>query len=122
MEVKLSHPHDLEERFHKPVGWRWHRFERNGRNIRFGSVFPKDSIPDAVVVCLQGVREFSEKYFEVAQWCLDHNLAFWTCDWVGQGKSTRLLQDSQKRHSHGFDNDIDDLHYFILQYIKHSSK
>ncbi len=115
------HPLDLKPQFHMPEGWRWHSFEREGRHIRFGSVFPKDSIPDAVVVCLQGVREFSEKYFEVAQWCLEHNLAFWTCDWAGQGKSTRFLKNPQKRHSHGFDADIEDLQYFILEYIKHSS-
>lgn len=115
-----KHP-ALEERFTQPEGWRWHEFARNDRTIRFGSVFPKDSIPDAVVVCLQGVREFSEKYFETARWCLDNNLAFWTCDWVGQGKSTRYLANRQKRHNLSFQEDVEDLQYFILQYIKHSS-
>lgn len=117
----MSNRPDIDERFCEPEGWRWHRFNRNGRDIRFGSVFPKNSIPDAVVVCLQGVREFSEKYFETAQWCLDHNMAFWTMDWAGQGQSTRFLSNPQKRHSAGFDADIDDLHYFVLEYIKHSS-
>ncbi|MFP4098039.1 MAG: alpha/beta fold hydrolase [Alphaproteobacteria bacterium] len=116
-------PPDLEPRFHQPEGWRWHGFERNnGRYLRFGSAFPKKRIPDAVVVCLPGVREFSEKYFEIARWCLDHNFAFWILDWVGQGKSSRLLKSNpQKRHSHGFDEDIRDLRYFIDGYIKHSS-
>lgn len=111
----------IESRFLQPVGWRWHNFERTGRKIRFGSVFPQDSIPDAVVVCLQGVREFSEKYYETAHWCLENNLAFWTCDWAGQGQSMRYLKNPQKRHSHGFDADIEDLRYFIMEYIKHSS-
>ncbi|MGH1375568.1 MAG: alpha/beta fold hydrolase [Alphaproteobacteria bacterium] len=114
-------PQDIDTRFQMPTGWRWHNFERNGRKIRFGSVFPQDSIPDAVVVCVQGVREFSEKYFEVARWCNDQNLAFWTMDWVGQGKSTRYLDDPEKRHSDAFEEDIEDLHYFIMEYIKHSS-
>ncbi|MGH1455861.1 MAG: alpha/beta fold hydrolase [Alphaproteobacteria bacterium] len=116
-----NQPTYLEDRFLQPEGWRWHSFERAGRKIRFGSVFPKDSIPDAVVICLQGVREFSEKYYETAQWCLDNNFAFWTMDWAGQGKSSRFLPNPQKRHSKGFDADIADLHYFIMEYIKHSS-
>jgi lysophospholipase len=114
---------DLDPRFCQPVGWRWHGFERvKGRYVRFGSVSPKNSIPDAVVVCLPGVREFSEKYFELAQWCLDHNLSFWIIDWAGQGKSTRLIKaDPDKRHSHGFHEDVEDLRYFVKEYIKHSS-
>ncbi len=114
-------PLSLEERFTKPDGWRWHNFVRDGRKIRFGSVFPQDSIPDAVIVCLQGVKEFSEKYYETARWCLDNNFAFWIMDWAGQGKSMRYLKNPQKRHSASFDEDIKDLHYFILEYIKHSS-
>lgn len=112
---------DLAPRFLEPPGWRWHFFERNGRRMRFGSAFPQDSIPDAVVVCLEGVGEFAEKYFETAHWCLSRNLAFWTFDWTGQGKSTRYLKDPHKRHSNGFNQDVADLHYFITEYIKHSS-
>lgn len=114
-------PDNLEPQFLQPEGWRWHSFERDGRTIRFGCVTPKDKIPDAVVVCLQGVREFGEKYFEIARWCNEQNLTFWMMDWVGQGQSTRLIEGSDKRHSHGFDSDIDDLHYLIMEYIKHSS-
>ena len=118
-----SCPPELEPRFSQPEGWRWHGFERvKGRYVRFGSVSPKDNIPNAVVVCLPGVREFSEKYFELARWCLDNNFAFWILDWAGQGKSTRLIKkDPEKRHSHGFDEDVEDLRYFVREYIKHSS-
>ena len=113
---------NIEDRFTKPKGWRWHSFERiKGREIRFDSVFPQDSIPDAVVVCLQGVGEFSEKYFELARWCNENNMAFWIMDWAGQGKSSRYLPNPQKRHSSGFNEDIDDLHYLVMEYIKHSS-
>lgn len=110
----------LEERFLEPEGWRWHSFKREDRKIRFGSVFPKDNVPDAVVVCLPGLSEFGEKYFETARTCLDKNLAFWVIDWMGQGGSERYLDDPQKRHSTSFQDDIDDLHYFYMGYVKHS--
>lgn len=115
----------LEERFTEPPGWRWHQFTRQGlhgpRRIRFGSVFPESRIPDAVVVCLPGLSEYAEKYFEIARSCLDKNLAFWVLDWMGQGTSGRYLQNPHKRHSAGVEEDVADLHYFILEYIKHSS-
>ncbi len=121
MSIPENTQPDLETRLTQPEGWRWHSFEHEGRKIRFGSVSPKDSIPDAVIVCLHGVREFSEKYFETARWCLDNNFAFWTCDWVGQGKSTRYLKNPQKRYNLSFNRDVEDLHAFIIGYIKHSS-
>lgn len=120
----INVPNTLDERFTAPTGWRWHSFERvKGRTIRFGCVFPNlGRAPDAIIVCLQGVREFTEKYFEVARWCVAHNFAFWMCDWAGQGGSVRLISENRlKRHSTGFGDDIEDLHYFIQDYIKHSS-
>lgn len=121
MNSTTSTPPKLEERFTEPKGWRWHQFTRNNRTIRFGSVFPEDNIPDAVVVCLPGLSEFSEKYFEIARTCLDKNLAFWVLDWMGQGRSGRYLENPHKRHAHSFQEDVDDLHYFVMEYIKHSS-
>jgi len=112
---------DLEERFREPPGWRWHSFTRNGRKIRFGSIFPKDSIPDAVVVCFPGLGEFAEKYFEIAREMNRNNLAFWIMDWMGQGGSGRYLPNPEKRHGGPFSEDVADMHYFILEYIKHSS-
>ncbi len=114
-------PPDLEERFKEPEGMRWHAFNRNGRKIRFGSVFPKDSIPDAVIVCLPGLSEFSEKYFETARDLTSKNLAFWIIDWMGQGGSGRYLANPHMRHADKFDEDVEDLHYLVLEYIKHSS-
>ena len=111
--------------FSEPKGWRWHHFTRATkgmeRKIRFGSVFPQDNIPDAIVVCLPGLSEFGEKYFEVAQNCLDMNLAFWVLDWTGQGASSRYLKNTHKRHGGHFEEDVADLHKFIMDYIKHSS-
>lgn len=115
----------LEDRFTEPDGWRWHHFTRKSktgdRTLRFGSVFPKDSVPDAVVVCLPGLSEFGEKYFEVARTCLGLNLAFWVIDWMGQGASARYLKNPQKRHSRDFEEDVEDLHFLYTEYIKHSS-
>ncbi len=107
----------LEPRFRMPDGWRWHDFERNGRRLRFGGVMPASGPPDAIVVGLQGVNEFCEKYFEIAHDMLDRNLGFWMMDWHGQGKSGRYLPDPQKRHSDGFDNDLADLRGFIDNYV-----
>lgn len=118
---------DLEECFTQPEGWRWGSFERDiddgtKRKIRFGTVSPQDSTPDAIVVCLQGLREFSEKYYEIARWCNDNNFAFWAFDWAGQGKSTRYLpSNQQKRHGKEFDYDINDLHHLITEHISPSS-
>ncbi len=117
---------DLEPRFLQPEGWRWHIFTRQSkrgpRKIRFGSVFPKGSVPDTIVVCLPGLSEFGEKYYEVAQDCLNKNLAFWVIDWMGQGRSGRYFEDlPQRRHAYSFDDDLDDLEYFIRDYVVHSS-
>lgn len=119
--ITITVPNDLEERFTAPAGFRFHAFTRNGRKVRFGSVFPKDSIPDAVVVCLPGLSEPIEKYFEIARDLLDKNLAVWVIDWMGQGGSGRYLKKPHKRHSAGFNQDVEDLHKLILEYVKHSS-
>ena len=111
----------FEERFTEPPGWRWHTFKRDGRRLRFGAVSPKDKIPDAIVVCLPGLSEFAEKYFETARDCLDKNLAFWVFDWMGQGKSDRYIKNSQKRHIRSYERDVEDLHALIMDYIKHSA-
>jgi len=114
-------PPKLDPRFAQPEGWRTHHFESHGMRINFGSVFPKDGIPDAVVVCLPGLSEFTEKYYEVAQTCLDMNLAFWVLDWPGQGRSDRYIPGTQKRHAGNYAIEVERLHELIMGYIKHSS-
>lgn len=111
----------LEPRFQLPDGWRWHEFEYKGGTLRFGTVSPKDTIPDAIVIGLQGLSEFGEKYAEVAHDLLRRNLAFWMMDWRGQGGSGRYLANRSMRHSNGFDHDLDDLHYFLQEYVRHAA-
>ncbi len=117
----MHHPPDLEERFTEPPGWRWHSFERKGRRIRFGTVSPQGTVPKATIVCLPGLSEFCEKYFEIARDLVAKNYAFWVIDWAGQGKSSRPLSNPLKRHSYGFDDDIEDFHDFIDSYVWHAS-
>lgn len=113
---------DLEDRFLPPAGWRWHIFKNaKGRTLRFGSVFPENKVPEAVVIGLQGLGEFNEKYFELAHDLVKRGIAFWMMDWQGQGKSERHLKNTHKRHSTSFDEDVSDLHYFIMEYVKHSA-
>lgn len=113
---------DLPRRFLQPEGWRWHVFTNSkGRKLRFGAVSPKGKIPDAVVVCLPGLSEFGEKYFELAHDMLDHNMAFWVLDWQGQGRSDRSQPNPHKRHVASFDDDIDDLQFFLSEYVKHAA-
>lgn len=122
MSDPTTHPPKLEPRFHQPENWRWHSFKNpQGRTLRFGTVAPKDRPPEAIVIGLQGLSEFTEKYFETARTLLDHNLGFWMMDWQGQGKSDRPLKNPHKRHSNSFDDDVDDLHYFLMEYVKHAA-
>lgn len=106
----------LDDRFSEPEGWRWHSFlNKKGKRIRYGSVFPKDSIPNAIVVALPGLNEFAEKYYEMARSMLDRNLAFWVIDWYGQGRSDR--PDPEQKEISTFEDNITDLHQFLSDYV-----
>lgn len=113
----------IESRFLPPEGWRWHSFTNpQGRRIRFGTVAPASRIPDAVIIVAPGLSEFGEKYFELAHDLLKRNLSMWVIDWQGQGKSDRHLNNHpHRRHATSFDDDVSDLHYFIMEYVKHSA-
>lgn len=114
---------DLEPRFLEPTGFRIGTFTRKqGRTIRYGCAFPQQGkAPDAVVILLPGLSEFIEKYFETMHDLLDQNIAVWTIDWMGQGGSGRYLKNLDKRHSGDFQDDLDDLHYLITEYVKPSA-
>ena len=89
--------------------------------MRFGTVAPPSHIPDAIVIVLPGLSEFSEKYFELAHDLLKRNLSMWVLDWQGQGKSERHLKNRHKRHATSFDDDVADLHFFLMEYVKHAA-
>jgi lysophospholipase len=115
---------ELTERFLAPAGWRTHSFVNpdNGHTIHYGSVFPQRAEPpSAVVVCLGGLSEFSEKYYELAHDMLDRGYAFWFIDWQYQGRSGRLAKTPHRRHSDGFDQDVSDLYKLVSDYIKPSA-
>jgi lysophospholipase len=113
---------DIEERFLEPKGWRWHSYKnRNGMITRFGSIYPESRIPSAVVVVLPGRTEFIEKYFELSRELASQNMAVWVLDWHGQGQSERYKGRLAGRgHSQDFELHADDLHDFILSYVKHA--
>ena len=110
----------LEERFLPPKGWLWGNFHNaNGMNIRFGKVGPEQGkAKKAIVVGLQGLSEFSEKYFETARELQEKGIEFYMMDWAGQGGSDRFLSNTHKRHSSGFDQDVADLHKFMEEQVK----
>lgn len=105
-------------RFNEPPGWRWHHFTSSrGYRLRYGSVYPSDSIADAVIVCLPGLRDFAEQYFELAHAMLGRNFAFWVLDWRGQGGSDRYLKNRHRRHAGPFEADMLDLQELVEGYI-----
>lgn len=113
---------ELDNRFTQPPKWRWHSFKNaKGMSVRYGSAFPENSIPDAVVVILPGMSEFGEKYFEVAGDLLKRNYGVWVIDWPGQGRSDRYLDDRQKRHIKDFDDEVETLQKLIKDYTKPSA-
>jgi lysophospholipase len=118
----ITPPADLEERFTEPKGWRWHHFKNaRGKKLRFGTAYPDSRIPNAVVVILLGRNEYAEKYFEISRDLLAKNLSVWILEWQGQGLSDRFLPKTPERcHSPAFTQHVEDLHDFILEYVKHA--
>lgn len=108
----------LEARFYPPEGWETASFTNPDTNHRLHYGFVSPSNPSAVVVCLSGLSEFSEKYYEVAHDMLKRNYAFWIMDWQYQGRSNRLGSVPQRRHSDGFETDVSDLLKFVSYIVK----
>lgn len=110
----------LSERFLPPPGWRTHSFvnPETGHTLFYGSVYPAGKPPGAIIVCVGGLSEFSEKYYEVAHDMLDRGYGFWFMDWAYQGHSNRLDKYPQRRHTDGFEKDAADLARFVIDYVK----
>ena len=68
---------DLEQRFLAPDGWHGAHFSnpKTGHTLYYGRVIP--SAPKAIIVCVGGLSEFSEKYFELAHDMVNRGYAFW---------------------------------------------
>ncbi len=109
----------LDPKYLAPAGWITHSFVNDAtkHKIHYGRVYPQGRPPSAVIVCLGGLSDFSEKYYEVAHDMLSRNFAFWILDWQYQGRSGRLANTPQRRHSDGFETDISDLKKFVDDYI-----
>lgn len=114
-------PPSLSERFLAPAGWRTHDFTNpdTGRKLHYGSVAPQEAPPRAVVVCLGGLSEFAEKYYEVAHDMLDRSYAFWFMDWHYQGHFGRLEKFPQRAPP--FRRFIRTFRPFCLRYVKPSA-
>lgn len=112
------HP-TLDDRFLPPPGWITHSFvnQATGHKIHYGRAYPQGKPPTAVIVCLGGLSEFTEKYYETAHDMLGRGYAFWMMDWHYQGRSGRLDKFPHRRHSDGFDSDVSDLKKFVDDYI-----
>jgi lysophospholipase len=110
-------PAPLEDRFSRPPTWEWGYIERpnGGARLRYGSAKPL-STRRGIVVLVGGYTEFAEKYFETFRDLLARGYEVGTLDWRGQGGSQRYLPNPQMAHSIGFDQDRDDLEYFLQQY------
>lgn len=106
-------PSELEERFHPPAGWTWKALQRDGYFLRYGYATPDLSPPKSLVVCLPGLSEFCEKFFEITRDLLSQGHAVLVIDWRGQGLSSRYLKNPHKRHSQGFRGDALDLKAII---------
>ncbi|MCB1530957.1 MAG: alpha/beta hydrolase [Rhodospirillales bacterium] len=122
MNIMKNTP-DLAPRFLPPEGWEEDYFNnpKTGHKIRYGYVLPKTPAK-AAVVCLGGLSEFAEKYFETARDMLERGFSFWTMDWKYQGLSKRHDVNVHKRHSDGYEQDILDLDHFVTQIVRPETK
>lgn len=114
---KIKHG-PLEERFTQPVGFQWGHFQRiPGRQIRYGYCLPESKKIDYSVVDFPGLNDPIEKHFEAHRELQANGAAVFAIEWMGQGGSARYFGvHDQRRHSVGFDVDLDDAAYF-LEYI-----
>ncbi|MEM6780710.1 MAG: alpha/beta hydrolase [Pseudomonadota bacterium] len=117
-----SYPDNLEDRFKAPEGWETGDFknDQTSHKLHYGYVLSKNA--KGTVVVLSGLSEFSEKYYETTNDLLKRNLNVFTMDWHGQGRSDRAIPNTQKRHSEGFEKDIENLDGFIKNIVLQNSE
>lgn len=121
MELVAKIPDRLDEQFKQPPGWQWELFHSDhGYKIRYGFVCPDK--PKAVVVCLPGLSEFCEKYFETARNFLKKDIGFFVLDWPGQGLSDPIEPAINRRHSAGYNLEISILKEFVEDHVNPQCK
>ena len=104
---------DIPANAQQPDQWQWKTIARNGYDIRYGyAPAAKENAP--IVICLPGLSEFVEKYFETANDLIAQGYGVLVIDWRGQGLSSRYLKNPHKRHSQGFAKDADDLNAALI--------
>lgn len=116
----MNNTPNIEERFRQPEGWSYSFIENTNTShkINYGYALPQGAPPKGIIFLLQGLQEFTEKYYETARDLLAAGYGVVLFDWQYQGRSGRLSSNPHKRHSDGFSTDIDDLHHLIHQVIK----
>lgn len=107
---------DLPAQFMPPDGWVDGSFVHDNHTLAYGYVLPKGK-PRACAVILMGRAEFREKYFEVMRGLLSRNLGVFIMDWHGQGSSGRMLSNTHKDHSRGFQYHVADLNAFLRDIV-----
>ncbi|MFQ5973540.1 MAG: alpha/beta hydrolase, partial [Alphaproteobacteria bacterium] len=84
----------------------------DGARIRTAAWRPTGT-PRATIILLNGRTEFIEKYHEVISELVARDLAVWTCDWRGQGLSSRSLDNPHKSHIADYVSYLDDLNTLL---------
>ncbi len=109
--VKQGSPPQLKPQFTQPDGWHWGSFNNSrGEGLRYGWTAPEN--PKGFVMIAPGLSEFCEKYFETIRDLRKEGFAVAIMEWRGHGLSWRHVEDRQKRHSDGFENDVEDFRLF----------
>ena len=112
----IKHP-DLENRFQPPQGLEGNRFvnPKTGHDIYYEYVIPDGAKTCALI--LPGLADFCPIYYETAHDLLSRDIGVFLMNFQYMGMSERF-QDTEKRHSDGFDMDVSDVHYLITHHIK----
>lgn len=121
MDTDIDHTQPkLQKRFLRPENWIDGHLDikETSHKIHFGYSAPLNKDPEGVIILLQGLQEFTEKYYETARFYIDKGFAVVLFDWHYQGRSGRLKKAPHKRHSDGFETDIIDLKTLIEEKIK----
>lgn len=112
IKIKQGHPPKLKPQFTQPDGWTWGELENSrGEYLRYGWTIPEN--PKGFVFIAPGLSEFCEKYFETIRDLKESGFAVAIVEWRGHGLSWRHLEDRQRRHSDGFEKDVEDFKIFF---------